>query len=53
MKVKEALDILFENTALELVYETHETPDFVEVIGSAGGDALRYRVYNDGSVYEK
>lgn len=53
MRVREALNILFEQTALEIVYETHETRDFVEVVGTAGGDAVRYRVYNDGTVFRK
>lgn len=53
MTIKEALEILYNTTALEIVYETHQGRDFVEVIGNAGGDPLRYRVYNDGSVYQK
>ena len=29
------------------------TPDFVEIVGRVGGDIVTYRVYDDGSVYEK
>ena len=38
---------------LELIYREIKTPDFVEIHGEIGGDVLCYRVYNDGSVYEK
>lgn len=44
------------NKALEhlnYILETIPTPDFVEVVGRVGGDTITYRVYNDGSVYEK
>lgn len=45
-----------QNKALEhlnYILETIPTPDFVEVVGRVGGDTITYRVYNDGSVYEK
>lgn len=38
---------------LEVIYVTRSTPDFVEIQGEIGGDVLCYRVYNDGSIYEK
>lgn len=38
---------------LEVIYATNSTPDFVEIQGEIGGDLLCYRVYNDGSIYEK
>ena len=28
-------------------------PDFVEVTGKMGGDVMTYRIYDDGSVYER
>lgn len=37
----------------DYVLEEHTAPDFREVIGKIGGDVLRFRVYLDGSVYEK
>lgn len=37
----------------EIVLEYHETPDFVEVIGTNGGDVKKLRYYPDGSRYEK
>ena len=38
---------------LDYILETTPTPDFVEIVGRVGGDVVTYRVYNDGSVYEK
>lgn len=34
---------------VEIIYETFETPDFVEVHGSIGGDVVCYRVYFDSN----
>ena len=45
-----------ENKALEsldYILETIPTPDFVEIVGRVGGDTVTYRVYDDGSVYER
>lgn len=46
-----------ELKGLELRYdyilETHTTPDFVEIVGSIGGDIERCRVYKDGMVVAK
>lgn len=38
---------------LDYILETISTPDFVEIVGRVGGDTVTYRVYNDGSVFEK
>lgn len=38
---------------LDHILETIPTTDFVEIVGRVGGDVVTYRVYNDGSVYEK
>lgn len=38
---------------LDYILGTIPTPDFVEIVGLAGGDTITYRVHNDGSVYEK
>ena len=39
--------------SLDYILETIPTPDFVEVVGRVGGDTVTYRVYDDGSVYER
>lgn len=38
---------------LDYILETYPTPDFVEIVGRVGGDTVTYRVYNNGSVYER
>ena len=51
MNSREAINILLEETPIELIYDTYETPDFFEFHGSAGGDSLCYRVYKkDGMI---
>lgn len=50
-RVRKAQDKALEH--LDYILETIPTPDFVEIVGSVGGDVVTYRVYNDGSVYEK
>lgn len=52
-RVNKATAILFENTPADRILEIYETKDFVEFICVAGGDPLRYRVYDDGKIYEK
>lgn len=37
----------------DYILEERKTSDFIEIIGSMGGDVLTFRVYKDGSVYEK
>lgn len=50
-RVRKAQDKALEH--LDYILETISTPDFVEIVGSVGGDTITYRVYDDGSVYEK
>ena len=39
--------------SLDYILETIPAPDFVEIVGRVGGDTVTYRVYDDGSMYEK
>lgn len=39
--------------SLDYILETVPTPDFVKVVGCVGGDTVTYRIYDDGSIYEK
>ena len=50
-RVKRALDIAVER--LDYVIDYNATSDFVEVTGKMGGDVITYRIYDDGSVYER
>ena len=52
-KISKAQDIVLAQTCVEFIEDYRCTPDFVEVIGNAGGDVLTFRVYNDGSIYER
>lgn len=38
---------------LDYILETFPALDFVEIVGHIGGDTVTYRVYNDGSMYER
>ena len=50
-RVDKAMDIALERVEYVIDYRT--APNFVEVIGKIGGDTITYRIYNDGSVYER
>lgn len=39
--------------SLDYFLETFPAPDFVEIVGRGGGDTVTYRIYNDGSMYER
>ena len=50
-RIRKAQDKVIEH--LDYILETVPTSDFVEIVGRVGGDVVTYRVYDDGSVYEK
>ena len=50
-RVKKVMDIALEQ--LDYIMDYHTAPDFVEVTGRVGGDVITYRIYDDGSVYER
>lgn len=50
-RIKAAQDRALES--LDYILETYPAPDFVEIVGRAGGDTVTYRVFNDGSVCER
>ena len=50
-RVRKAEDKALES--LDYILETIPTSDFVEIVGRVGGDTVTYRVYDDGSVYER
>ncbi len=50
-RVSKAQDRALER--LDYILETIPAPDFVEIVGRMGGDTITYRVYDDGSVYER
>ena len=50
-RIQKAQDRALES--LDYILETIPTSDFVEIVGRMGGDTVTYRVYDDGSMYEK
>ena len=50
-RINKAQDIALED--MDYILDVFPAPDFVEVVGRMGGDTVTYRVYDDGSVYEK
>ena len=52
-RVKAALKKIADHHCLDFIYETYETPDFVEVHGRTAGDLLTFRVYDNGTVVER
>ena len=50
-RIEKAQDKALES--LDYILETIPTPDFVEIVGRMGGDTVTYRVYDDGSMYER
>lgn len=50
-RVKKAMKLALEH--LDYIIDHRTAPDFVEVTGKMGGDVVTYRIYNDGSMYER
>lgn len=50
-RIRKAQDKALEH--LDYILEMVPASDFVEIVGRVGGDVVTYRVYNDGSVFEK
>ncbi len=51
MTYKEAVELLFEETPMEIIYNCDDTPDFFEFKGECGGDVMCYRIYKkDGMI---
>ena len=50
-RIKKAQDMALEG--LDYILETVPAMDFVEIVGRVGGDTVTYRIYDDGSMYER
>ena len=50
-RIEKAQDKALED--MDYILDVFPAPDFVEVVGRMGGDTVTYRVYDDGSVYER
>jgi hypothetical protein len=53
MTLEEAIKIINENTAIEIIMSIDKAPDYYQFVGYAGGDILTYRVYNSGALTQK
>ena len=53
MTFDEALNIIIEDTPLEIILQGDETPDFYLFVGEAGGDILTYRVYHNVTLAQR
>ncbi|MCI8582835.1 MAG: hypothetical protein HFH13_06865 [Dorea sp.] len=50
-RINKAQEIALEY--FDYLIETVPTPDYIQIVGSIGGDISTYRIYDDGSVYAK
>ena len=50
-RIQKAQDRALER--LDYILETIPASDFVEIVGRMSGDTVTYRIYDDGSMYEK
>lgn len=51
-RIKNAQEIALDR-GIDYILEVRPAPDFVEVVGSMGGDTVTYRVYDNGRVCER
>jgi len=52
-RCKKAIDRALNEEGLDYTLEVFEAPDFVQIVGSIGGDIVTYRFYDSGLVVEK
>lgn len=50
-RLEAAYSIVLER--VDYVIDHYVAPDFCEFVCSIGGDVIKYRVYDDGTVYER
>lgn len=50
-RVKRAMELAMEH--LDCIIDHRTAPEFVEVTGRMGREMITYRIYNDGSMYER
>jgi len=52
MKLEKAKEKAYDR-GIETILQATYCGNFCEIIGTIGGDVLRLRIYDDGSMYEK
>lgn len=53
MTEAEVKRIIATRTPIDIIISVYKDRDYTEVIGTAGGDVLTYRVYNNGTIGER
>ena len=53
MPKKDFERLIYSNTPIDHIHSVYEERDFIEVHGSAGGDSVVYRIYENGTIIEK
>ena len=52
-RLEKAKKILFEQTPADRILDTYDDYNYIEFTCSAGGDVMRIRIYDNGTVVEK
>ena len=52
-RLKKAKEILFRKTPADRILDTYDDYNYIEFTCSAGGDVMRIRIYDNGTVVEK
>lgn len=52
-RVDKVMDIIAKQTPIDKIINVAPFADYYEVTGSAGGDILQYRIYNNGMITER
>lgn len=53
MNDKAIREIIYNQTPIDRIMRIVPCNGFAEVTGTAGGDVLRYRIYNNGTITER
>lgn len=52
-RIDQVMDIVVKQTPIDKIINVAPFRDYYEVTGSAGGDILQYRIYNNGMIVER
>lgn len=53
LKHDEIITIIINQTPIDKIISVAHFDNYYEVLGSAGGDVLQYRIYNNGMITER
>lgn len=52
-RIDKIMDIIANQTPIDKIINVAPFADYCKVTGSAGGDILQYRIYNNGIITER